>query len=154
MHVTSYRRRNLFFVLVSAACIVSGIQKRIILRLIESNYSKDSSIQTMHLVKLKFSMCIIGHYRTNPTNFGEWLLHSFFFFNRVQKKEFLHMESMCLWIKFFKEFNPGRACRPSRSEFSVVISETRVNAGKVHVERPPRRPLSPQAQVPHADNWP
>ena len=25
--------------------------------------------------------------------------------------------------------NPGRACRPSRSEFSVVISETRVNTG-------------------------
>ena len=25
--------------------------------------------------------------------------------------------------------NPGRACRPNRSEFSVVFSETRVNAG-------------------------
>ena len=25
--------------------------------------------------------------------------------------------------------NPGRACRPSRSEFSVVFSETRVNMG-------------------------
>ena len=25
--------------------------------------------------------------------------------------------------------NPGRACRPSRSEFSVVFSETRVNTG-------------------------
>ena len=25
--------------------------------------------------------------------------------------------------------NPGRACRPSRLEFSVVFSETRVNTG-------------------------
>ena len=25
--------------------------------------------------------------------------------------------------------NPGRACRPSRSEFPVVFSETRVNTG-------------------------
>ena len=25
--------------------------------------------------------------------------------------------------------NPGRACRPTRSEFSVVFSETRVNIG-------------------------
>ena len=25
--------------------------------------------------------------------------------------------------------NPGRACRPSRSEFSVVFSETRLNTG-------------------------
>ena len=25
--------------------------------------------------------------------------------------------------------NPGRACRPSRSEFSVVFSETRENTG-------------------------
>ena len=25
--------------------------------------------------------------------------------------------------------NPGRACRPSSSEFSVVFSETRVNTG-------------------------
>ena len=25
--------------------------------------------------------------------------------------------------------NPGRACRPSRSEFSVVFSETRVSMG-------------------------
>ena len=25
--------------------------------------------------------------------------------------------------------NPGRVCRPSRSEFSVVFSETRVNTG-------------------------
>ena len=25
--------------------------------------------------------------------------------------------------------NPGRACRPSRSEFSVVFSETSINVG-------------------------
>ena len=26
---------------------------------------------------------------------------------------------------------PGRACRPSRSEFSVVFSETRINTDKI-----------------------
>ena len=44
--------------------------------------------------------------------------------------------------------NPGRACRPSRSEFSVVSSETRVNTGQDPLERTPRRVLHPQAQVP------
>ena len=34
---------------------------------------------------------------------------------------------------------PGHACRPSRSEFSVVFSETRVNTGKDSLEIPPRR---------------
>ena len=34
--------------------------------------------------------------------------------------------------------NPGRACRPSCSEFSVVFSETRVNTGWDRLERPPR----------------
>ena len=37
--------------------------------------------------------------------------------------------------------NPGRACRPSRAEFSVVFSETRVNTGYDPLERPPRRAL-------------
>ena len=31
---------------------------------------------------------------------------------------------------------PGHACRPSRSEFSVVPSETRVNTGYDPLERP------------------
>ena len=50
--------------------------------------------------------------------------------------------------------NPGRACQPSRSEFSVVFSETRVNTGRDPLERPPRRTLPLQAQVPQADSWP
>ena len=33
----------------------------------------------------------------------------------------------------------GRACRPSRSELSVVFSKNRVNAGLDPLERPPRR---------------
>ena len=37
--------------------------------------------------------------------------------------------------------NPGRACQPSRSEFFVVFSETRVDAGWDPLERPPRRAL-------------
>ena len=36
-------------------------------------------------------------------------------------------------------YNPGCACRPSRSEFSVVFSEIRVNTGYDPLERPPRR---------------
>ena len=43
--------------------------------------------------------------------------------------------------------NPDRACRPRRSEFSVVFSETRVNTGQDPLERPPRRALHLYAQV-------
>ena len=39
--------------------------------------------------------------------------------------------------------NPGRACRPSPSEFSVVFSETRVNAGWDPLERPPTEGTPP-----------
>ena len=35
--------------------------------------------------------------------------------------------------------NPSHACRPSRSEFSFVFSETCVNTGWASLERPPRR---------------
>ena len=41
--------------------------------------------------------------------------------------------------------NPGRACRPSRSEFSVVFSETRVNEVWDPFERLPRREFHPLA---------
>ena len=41
---------------------------------------------------------------------------------------------------------PGRSCRPSHSEFSVVFFEHRVNTGQDPLERPPA--LHPQAQVP------
>ena len=42
----------------------------------------------------------------------------------------------------------GPACRPSRSEFSVVFSETRVNTGQDHLERSPWRALRLQSKVP------
>ena len=32
--------------------------------------------------------------------------------------------------------NPGRACRSSRLEFSVVFSETRLNTGEDPLEKP------------------
>ena len=35
--------------------------------------------------------------------------------------------------------NPGRACRPKRSEISVIFSGTRVNTDSDPLERPPRR---------------
>ena len=44
--------------------------------------------------------------------------------------------------------NPGRACRPSRSEFSVVFPETRVNTGQDPLGRAPRKALQPQTQIP------
>ena len=43
---------------------------------------------------------------------------------------------------------PGRVCRPSRSEFSVVFSETRRNTGQDLLERSPRRARLLHAQVP------
>ena len=48
----------------------------------------------------------------------------------------------------------GRPYRPSRSEFSAVFFETRVNMGKDSLERSPRRAVPLLAQVPQANNWP
>ena len=42
---------------------------------------------------------------------------------------------------------PDRACRLSRSEFSVIFSETRVNTGQDPLERLQRRALSLQAAL-------
>ena len=49
---------------------------------------------------------------------------------------------------------PGRAYRPSRMEFFVVLSEIRVNMGSDPLKRPPWRALPQQTQVPQAKNWP
>ena len=49
----------------------------------ESNSLKGSSIQKMHLIELNFGIYIIGHYRKKVTDFGEFMMHSFF--TRVQK---------------------------------------------------------------------
>ena len=43
---------------------------------------------------------------------------------------------------------PGRPCRPNRSEFSVVFSETRVNTGQDPLERPSLRASHSLAWVP------
>ena len=48
---------------------------------------------------------------------------------------------------------PGHACRHSRSEFSMVFSKIRVNTGQDPLERPPKRAIILQSQVPQADNW-
>ena len=48
---------------------------------------------------------------------------------------------------------PSRLCRPCRSDFSVVFSETPLDTGQDLLERPPWRAFHPQAQVTHANNW-
>ena len=50
--------------------------------------------------------------------------------------------------------NPDHAYRNSRSELSVVFSETSVNTDWDPLERPPLRAHPLQAQVPQVDNWP
>ena len=45
-----------------------------------------------------------------------------------------------------------RACRPSRSEFSMIFFETRVNVGYDPLERPPLTDGIPPVG-PHTDNW-
>ena len=50
--------------------------------------------------------------------------------------------------------NPDHAYRNSRSELSVVFSETSVNTDWDPLERPPLRAHPLQAQVPQADSWP
>ena len=46
----------------------------------------------------------------------------------------------------------GRDCRPSRSEFFVAFSKTRVNTGYDPLVRPLWRTIPLQAQVSQADN--
>ena len=43
---------------------------------------------------------------------------------------------------------PGRACRPSRSEITVVFSKIRLNTGKDPLERPPMEGTSPTGPCP------
>ena len=47
----------------------------------------------------------------------------------------------------------GHACRPSRSEVSVVFSETHVKTGQDPLEKSLRSAYQLQSQVPQADNW-
>ena len=70
------------------------------LRPLESKSLKDSSIQTVHSIELKFVMYITDHYRTNITDFGEFQGHSFFL--QGYKKEFLYITAY--GVKFFKRF--------------------------------------------------
>ena len=44
--------------------------------------------------------------------------------------------------------NPGRACRPSHSEFSMIFFETSVNTGYDPLERQPGKAIYLQSQVP------
>ena len=63
-----------------------------------------------------------------------------------------HPSLLSFFSNKYQRFKPHRACRPSRSEFSVVFSETLVNMGQDPLERPPRRASHPQAQIPSVIN--
>ena len=54
----------------------------------ESNYLKGSSIQTVHLLELKFGMCIINHHQTQPSDFGVCRIYTFF--AGVDKRILIH----------------------------------------------------------------
>ena len=54
------------------------------LRPIELNSLKCSSIKMVHLIELKFGTYITSHSWTNPIDFGEYLMNSFF--TGVQKR--------------------------------------------------------------------
>ena len=54
----------------------------------ESNSLKCSSIQMVHSIELKFGMYITSHRRTNPIDFGEYRMNSFF--TGAQKRILLH----------------------------------------------------------------
>ena len=45
----------------------------------ESNSLKCSSIQMVHSIELKFGMYITSYRRTNPIDFGEYQMNSFFY---------------------------------------------------------------------------
>ena len=47
----------------------------------------------------------------------------------------------------------GRACEPSRSEFSVLFSENRVNTGTGPLERSPWMAFHLESQAPRACHW-
>ena len=50
--------------------------------------SEHNSVQTAHSIEIKFVMYITGHRRTNPTDFGEYRMNSFF--TGVQKRILMH----------------------------------------------------------------
>ena len=53
---------------------------------------KCSSIQTVHSIKLKFGMCIIGHHLTYCIDFGEFRINSLF--TGVRKKNSYTLKPM------------------------------------------------------------
>ena len=60
------------------------------LRPMKPNSLKDSNIQTVHSIEFKFRMYLKGHHRKKATDFGEFLMHSFF--TGVQKIILLHYD--------------------------------------------------------------
>ena len=67
-----------------------------------------------------------------------------------------HQWPRCSALKSGRREVPGsvldRACRPCRSEFSMVFSETRVNTSQNPLEKPTWRSLFRQVGVPRAGN--
>ena len=73
----------------------------------QSNSIKGSSIQTVHLIELKFGMYIIGYRLTYCMDFGEFRINRFF--TGVQKRNLIHysllsqiIRSMLVYIQCFR----------------------------------------------------
>ena len=73
---------------------------------------------------------------------------------RPWPQQWLHNPALKIGTREVPGSIPGRAYRPSRSEFSVVFTETRVNTGNNSLKRFPTKGIPPIDLGPSLDNWP
>ena len=59
----------------------------------------------MYLIEFKFGMHITGHRRTNPIDFGEYRINSYF--TGVQKKTLIHYS---LWSQILRSMLVSKRC--------------------------------------------
>ena len=76
-----------------------------ILRPMESNPLKCSSIQMVHSTELKFGTCIIGHHLIYCVEFGEFRIYSFF--TGAQKRILIHYS---LWSQTIRNMLVSKRC--------------------------------------------
>ena len=100
IHITGHRRTSPFDFSeyrMNSFFYRSSEKNSYTLRLIESNSSKFSSIQTAHSIEFKFGMYIIGHRLTYRVDFGEFRFNSFF--TGIQKRILMHYS---LWSQIIR----------------------------------------------------